>query len=116
MTICRGIRARNARAARRYARQISWTLRRGVALWFAHRRAEPADMFIADTVVAPENILAYFDSRNEAELLVDPRDIKSVRVRRFSTDDLAAAQREEAEKLERQRERLRQRSAPPPTK
>lgn len=54
---------------------MSWTLDRSVATWFA-RRFSPKDPVLLAGEVSPKKILAYFGTRSEAEIVVDPKDVE----------------------------------------
>lgn len=59
-------------------RGMSWTVDRDRAIWFARRFARRAAPKLATVTVARSKILAYFDGRNESEVVVLPRDLKQV--------------------------------------
>jgi hypothetical protein len=70
-------------------RDMSWTLDRNKALWFAQRMLSmqslhspaPGAPHIAHVFraeIEPQAVLAYFDRRNEREVVVDPRQLPSL--------------------------------------
>lgn len=70
ITVYRGIRSRGKLQA------LSWTLELDKAEWFAKRWGSHGKVYSA--VVSKEDVLAYFCSRNEAEVVVDYRNLKDV--------------------------------------
>lgn len=62
---------------------MSWTLEESQAEWFAHRFAmgESKQPRLAEGIVAKKHVLAYFDGRNEKEIVVDPAKVRSVKTR-----------------------------------
>lgn len=50
---------------------LSWSLDYEKAAWFAHRFGEEGKVYEAQ--IAKEHIFAYFNSRNEQEVIVDPK-------------------------------------------
>ena len=67
VTIYRGVTAYNAGSAK----SLSWTLKRETAEWFAHRFGENGKVYQAQ--IDKSHIYALFTSRNEAEVIVDPK-------------------------------------------
>lgn len=64
---------------------ISWTLDPSVAQFFATRLAQTdQDCFIATTEIRKRDVIAYFDGRNEDEIVVLPEDaLRNVAVRKY---------------------------------
>ena len=63
-------------ASPEYKVGMSWTLDREKAMWFAEHRWTGARVF--QTVVKKTNVLAHFLSRDESEIVVDPRELDIV--------------------------------------
>lgn len=57
---------------------LSWSLDRDKAEWFAHRFGEDGTVYEAQ--IDKEHILALFTGRNEAEIIVDPRQLKEITI------------------------------------
>ena len=55
---------------------LSWTLDRDTAEWFAHRFGEEGTVYEAQ--IPKEHILAYFNGRNESEVVVDPKYLEQI--------------------------------------
>ena len=72
VTIYRGVTPRN----KRNIKALSWTLSRSKARWFANRFGQGGEVYSA--TIDKSNIYAYFDSRNEAEVIVDPKHLKNI--------------------------------------
>ena len=72
VTIYRGVTSHN----QKNIKALSWTLDRDKAEWFAHRFDEEGTVYEAQ--IDKENILALFNGRNEAEVIVDPRYLKNI--------------------------------------
>lgn len=72
VTIYRGVTSYNADNV--YA--LSWTLEYEKAYWFAHRFNEDGTVYRAR--IDKKNILAFFNGRSEAEVIVDPKDLTEV--------------------------------------
>ena len=72
VTIYRGVTSHN----QTNIKALSWTLDRDKAEWFAHRFGENGTVYEAQ--IDKENILALFNGRNEAEVIVDPRHLKNI--------------------------------------
>ena len=51
---------------------LSWTLDRSVAEWFA-KRFHNKDPKIVEATIQKKDVLAYFDGRNEKEIVLDPK-------------------------------------------
>ena len=63
VTIYRGIQNKSTIKA------LSWTTNKGVAKWFANRFEQKGTIYQAN--IKREDILAYFDRRNEKEVVID---------------------------------------------
>lgn len=50
---------------------LSWTIDYDKAEWFAHRFDTDEKGYILKTTISKENVLAYFDSRGESEIVVN---------------------------------------------
>lgn len=72
VTIYRGVTSYNAKNVR----ALSWTLDRKTAEWFAHRFGEEGTVYEAQ--IQKEHILAFFNGRNESEVVVDPKYLEQV--------------------------------------
>jgi hypothetical protein len=51
---------------------LSWTTSRKKAIWFANRFEDRDSGYVITATVAKDNVLAYFNGRNEVECVVDP--------------------------------------------
>ncbi len=58
---------------------LSWTENKNVAEWFMNRWKNP-DNYLLQATVKKEDCLCYFNERNEDEIVVDSRHIKSKRI------------------------------------
>ena len=58
---------------------MSWTTDHDIAVWFAKRFGEKG--FVCETDIAKEDILAYWDLNNEAEVIVDFKKLKDVQIK-----------------------------------
>lgn len=67
VTVYRGVTAYNAKMVK----GLSWTLDRDTAEWFAHRYGEDGTVYEAQ--IDKAHIHAVFLSRNESEVIVDPK-------------------------------------------
>ena len=67
VTVYRGVTSYNAENIK----ALSWTLDKEVADWFSKRFDEAGIVYQAN--IHKNHILAYFEGRNEAEIIVDPR-------------------------------------------
>ena len=67
VTVYRGVTSHNAKNIR----ALSWTLSYDTADWFAHRFGEDGTVYEAQ--IDREHIYAYFNRRNEHEVIVDPK-------------------------------------------
>ncbi len=70
--IYRGVTPHTAKRVR----AMSWTLAKHVAEWFASRFGEAGTVYSA--TIPKEHILAYFEGRSEAEVVVDPKHLDSI--------------------------------------
>lgn len=73
ITVYRGVTSHNSKNVR----ALSWTLNKNVAEWFATRFGESGVVYQA--IIDKPNVLAYFDGRNESEVIVNPKYLKNVR-------------------------------------
>ena len=67
VTVYRGVTSHNAKNVK----ALSWTLSYDTADWFAHRFGEDGTVYEAQ--IDREHIYAYFNRRNEHEVIVDPK-------------------------------------------
>ena len=67
VTIYRGVTSYNAKNIK----ALSWTTDYQTAEWFAHRFGEEGTVYEAQ--ISKEHILAFFNGRNESEVIVDPK-------------------------------------------
>lgn len=67
VTIYRGVTSYNAKNIK----ALSWTTEYQTAEWFAHRFGEEGTVYEAQ--ISKEHILAFFNGRNESEVIVDPK-------------------------------------------
>jgi hypothetical protein len=89
--VYRGVQAKNLRCARSRLHRVAWTLRRDVALWFAYRGRDRKTMFLGTATGHRDRILAYFDNRHEAEVIVNPKHLEDLKVGLLSDEDMEAA-------------------------
>lgn len=86
-TVYRGVNVRNRWLG------LSWTLNRDLAHWFArHPVSEDWPGVVIAGTVSRHRVIALFQSRNESEIIVEPR---CVRDHSFSLTDPVAANRAE---------------------
>ena len=55
---------------------LSWTLDKDTAEWFAHRFGENGMVYEAQ--IQKKYIYAFFNSRNESEVIVDPKHLIAI--------------------------------------
>lgn len=72
VTVYRGVTSYNAKNIK----ALSWTLDRETAEWFAHRFGEEGTVYEAQ--IPKKYILAYFNGRNESEVVVDPKYLEQI--------------------------------------
>lgn len=58
---------------------LSWTTDHDMAVWFSKRFGNKG--FVCETDIAKEDILAYWDLNNEAEVIVDFKKLKDVQIK-----------------------------------
>lgn len=73
VTVYRGVTSYNAKNVR----ALSWTLDRSKAKWFAHRFGEDGKVYQAQ--INKADILAIFTSRNESEVVLNPRKLQQLK-------------------------------------
>lgn len=73
VTVYRGVTSYNAKNVR----ALSWTLDRSKAEWFAHRFGEDGNVYQAQ--INKADILAIFTSRNESEVVLNPRKLQQLK-------------------------------------
>ncbi len=61
-------------------RGVSWTLDRERAVWFARRFSFRGPGTLLTAEIPPEHVLGIFHGRGEAEIVVDPKRLRRVRV------------------------------------
>ena len=72
VTVYRGVTSYNAKNIK----ALSWTLDRDTAEWFAHRFGEEGTVYEAQ--ISKEHILAFFNGRNESEVVVDSKYLEQI--------------------------------------
>jgi len=72
VTIYRGVTSYNAKNIK----ALSWTTDYQTAEWFAHRFGEEGTVYEAQ--ISKEHILAFFNGRNESEVIVDPKHLMNI--------------------------------------
>ena len=72
VTVYRGVTPYNAKNIK----ALSRTLDRDTAEWFAHRFGEEGAVYKAQ--IPKEHILAYFNGRNESEVVVNPQYLEQI--------------------------------------
>lgn len=73
VTVYRGVTSYNAKNIR----ALSWTIDKKKAEWFAHRFDECGTVYTAQ--IKKEKILAVFTSRNESEIVLNPKGLKQLK-------------------------------------
>lgn len=73
VTVYRGVTSYNAKNVR----ALSWTIDKKKAEWFAHRFDERGTVYTAQ--IEKEKILAVFTSRNESEIVLNPKGLKQLK-------------------------------------
>ena len=68
---------------------ISWTLDYNKAEWFAKRFLAGGTGYgvVAEAICKPKDVIAYFESRGEKEIVVDPSKIRILRSQELPTDE-----------------------------
>jgi len=74
VTIYRGVRSDKDK----HIKNLSWTLDREKAEWFAHRFDRDGTVYEAQ--IEKKHILALFNGRNEAEVVVDPKHLQNLSI------------------------------------
>ena len=69
-------RSRDRLSGRHLLQRLSWTLDRETAEWFAHRFGEEGTVYEAQ--IPKKYILAFFNGRNESEVVVDPKHLEQI--------------------------------------
>ena len=72
LTVYRGVTSHNSRNIK----ALSWTLDRDKAEWFVHRFGEDGTVYEAE--IDKKYVLAFFASRNEAEVVVNPAYLQNI--------------------------------------
>ena len=72
VTVYRGVTSDHAGNIR----ALSWTLQQSTAEWFAHRFGENGTVYEAH--ISKEHTYAYFNNRDEAEIIVDPKHLTGI--------------------------------------
>lgn len=72
VTVYRGVTSYNAKNIK----ALSWSTDYQTAEWFAHRFGEEGTVYEAQ--ISKEHILAFFNGRNESEVIVDPKYLMSI--------------------------------------
>ncbi len=72
VTVYRGVTPYNEKNLK----SLSWTVNLETAQWFAHRFGEQGKVYQA--TIAKEHILAYFNGRNESEVIVEPKYLQGI--------------------------------------
>ena len=72
LTIYRGVTSHNSRNIK----ALSWTMDRDKAEWFAHRFGEDGTVYEAE--INKKYVLAFFMSRNETEVVVNPAYLQNI--------------------------------------
>ena len=72
VTVYRGVTSYNAN----HIRRMSWTLDRKTAEWFARRFGENGTIYQAR--ISKNSVYAYFNRRNEAEIIVNPKSLMDI--------------------------------------
>ena len=64
----------------KYKRGFSWTLDKRIAYWFANRY-ENKESYVYECAVNKEDIICYFEIRNEKEAKIDPKVLKEYEIK-----------------------------------
>ena len=86
VTVYRGVTSRNAKNVK----ALSWTLNRETAEWFAHRFGENGTVYEAQ--IPKSHIYAFFNGRNESEVIVDPKYLTDISEVQDMTSDFLLSQ------------------------
>ena len=63
---------------KKYVKALSWTLSKKTAEWFADRFSSKGIIYKA--LIPKEHILAYFNGRNEKEIVLDPKYLQNIQI------------------------------------
>ena len=63
---------------KKYVKALSWTLSKKTAEWFADRFSSKGIIYKA--LIPKEHILAYFNGRNEKEIVLDPKYLQDIEI------------------------------------
>ncbi len=74
LTVYRGVTPYNEKNLK----ALSWTVSKNKAEWFAKRFSEKGKVYQAE--IPTGSILAYFEKRNESEVVLDPSKLENIRV------------------------------------
>ncbi len=86
VTVYRGVTEHNAKNVK----ALSWTLNRETAEWFAHRFGENGTVYEAQ--IPKAHIYAFFNCRNESEVIVDPKYLTDISEVQDMTSDFNLSQ------------------------
>jgi len=86
VTVYRGVTSYNAKSVK----ALSWTLNRETAEWFAHRFGENGTVYEAQ--IPKSHIYAFFNGRNESEVIVDPKYLTDISEVQDITSDFNLSQ------------------------
>ena len=68
---------------------ISWTLDYNKAEWFARRFLAGGTGYgvVAEAICNPKDVIAYFESRGEKEIVIDPSKVRILRSQALPTEE-----------------------------
>ncbi len=89
VTVYRGVTSYNEKNRK----SLSWTVNPETAQWFAHRFGEQGKVYQAQ--ITKEHILAYFNGRNESEVIVDPKYLQNITLNEELTLGIVPAEGQE---------------------
>lgn len=64
----------------KYKNELSWTLDKDTAIWFA-QRFESDNYIIYEVEIDKKDIFAYFNEREEEEIIIDPYKLKNYKIK-----------------------------------
>jgi hypothetical protein len=66
-------------------RSLAWTIDEKTAEWFANRWGTVGEpVYVARAEIAKAHVLAYLDHRNEAEIVLFPKNLRNFTTRHFA--------------------------------
>lgn len=60
---------------------LSWTRDKETAFWFSKRFDHDAEIgYVKQAITQKKNVLVYFNSRNENELVINPKTLRDIKI------------------------------------